>query len=181
MDGCASIEYERRSSVYKSSLTKSERTCRLASVIAGELLVFLTLIILITKKEYTHLAMCIGSFAMVWLPIIIELLFSCKMNTAMYIFGELYALSPLFGECYKLYYLTSWWDITVLNDGEEIPEDAREKIFNKFYQADESHATEGNGVGLAVVKKIVDLHGGNVSVSCADGRTAFTVSLLRKG
>jgi hypothetical protein len=79
-------------------------------VIAGELLVFLTLIILITKKEYTHLAMCIGSFAMVWLPIIIELLFSCKMNTAMYIFGELYALSPLFGECYKLYYLTSWWD-----------------------------------------------------------------------
>ena len=71
--------------------------------------------------------------------------------------------------------------ITVSNDGEEIPEDAREKIFNKFYQADESHATEGNGVGLAVVKKIVDLHGGNVSVSCADGRTAFTVSLPRKG
>ena len=71
--------------------------------------------------------------------------------------------------------------ITVSNDGEEIPENAREKIFNKFYQADESHATEGNGVGLAVVKKIVDLHGGNVSVSCADGRTAFTVSLPRKG
>ena len=110
MDGCARIGHERRSSVYKSSLNKSERTCRLASVIAGELLVFLTLIILITKKEYTHLAMCIGSFAMVWLPIIIELLFSCKMNTAMYILGEFYALSPLFGECYKLYYLTSWWD-----------------------------------------------------------------------
>ena len=55
MDGCARLGHERRSSVYKSSLTKSERTCRLASVIAGELLVFLTLIILITKKEYTHL------------------------------------------------------------------------------------------------------------------------------
>ena len=67
--------------------------------------------------------------------------------------------------------------VAVSNHGEEIGEDAREKIFNKFYQADESHAAEGNGVGLAVVKKIVDLHGGTVSVDCREGRTTFTVSL----
>ncbi len=68
---------------------------------------------------------------------------------------------------------------SVTNVGDEIPEEAREKIFNKFYQADESHATEGNGVGLAVVKRIVDLHGGSVRVDCAQGKTTFTVVLPR--
>ena len=67
--------------------------------------------------------------------------------------------------------------ISVMNQGEAIPEDKREKIFTKFYQADESHASEGNGIGLALVSKVVELHGGRVIVSCKDGVTAFTVSL----
>ena len=65
----------------------------------------------------------------------------------------------------------------ISNYGKEIPVAAREKIFGRFYQSDESHATEGNGVGLAVVKKIVDLHKGKVEVFCKDGKTTFTVSL----
>ena len=64
-----------------------------------------------------------------------------------------------------------------MNQGEAIPEDKREKIFTKFYQADESHASEGNGIGLALVSKVVELHGGRVIVSCKDGVAAFTVSL----
>jgi len=67
--------------------------------------------------------------------------------------------------------------ISVMNAGEEIPMEKREKIFNKFYQADESHTTEGNGIGLALVDKIVRLHNGRVMVNCLDGITAFTVSL----
>ena len=67
--------------------------------------------------------------------------------------------------------------VLVSNFGEPIPEESMDKIFNKFYQADESHAEEGNGVGLAVVKKIVDLHGGSVSACCTDGKTTFTVTL----
>lgn len=67
--------------------------------------------------------------------------------------------------------------VSVSNVGEPIPEKSMEHIFNKFYQADESHATEGNGVGLAVVKKIVDLHNGEVTVQCRDGKTTFAVSL----
>lgn len=53
----------------------------------------------------------------------------------------------------------------------------QERIFQKFYQADESHATEGSGIGLAIVKRVVDLHGGTVTVDSRKDRTAFTVRL----
>lgn len=45
--------------------------------------------------------------------------------------------------------------ISVSNHGKDIPKDRIAHIFNKFYQADESHSSEGNGIGLAVVKKYV--------------------------
>lgn len=67
--------------------------------------------------------------------------------------------------------------VMVTNFGSEIPEDKRNKIFNKFYQADESHAAQGNGVGLAIVKRVVDLHHGTVRVESGGGKTTFTVTL----
>lgn len=69
--------------------------------------------------------------------------------------------------------------VSVVNSGPEIPEEAREKIFNKFYQADESHSGEGNGVGLAIVKRVTQLHGGRVLVRSEKGVTEFTVELPR--
>lgn len=70
--------------------------------------------------------------------------------------------------------------VSVTNEGREIPEELREKIFSKFYQADESHSAEGSGVGLAVVKKVVDLHGGAVGVECGGGKVSFNVALPRR-
>lgn len=67
--------------------------------------------------------------------------------------------------------------VTVSNSGREIPREQFGKIFNKFYQADESHSAEGNGIGLALVKKITELHEGSVSVCSENGVTAFTVVL----
>ena len=55
-----------------------------------------------------------------------------------------------------------------------------DKIFNKFYQTDESHSAKGNGVGLAIVKKIVKLHYGNVSVKSENGETQFRVTLPKE-
>lgn len=68
----------------------------------------------------------------------------------------------------------------ISNYGDAILPEKIDKIFNKFYQADESHVVEGNDVGLAVVKKIVDLHSGHVSVKCQDGKIVFTVRIPQK-
>lgn len=68
-------------------------------------------------------------------------------------------------------------EVTVSNTGKDIEPDKIDKIFNKFYQADESHAGEGNGIGLSIVKRIVELHDGRVSVESRNGMTSFKVSL----
>ena len=52
---------------------------------------------------------------------------------------------------------------TVDDEGMGIPEESIRHIFDKFYQADNSHKQEGNGLGLALVKRIVDMLGGSIS------------------
>ncbi len=71
----------------------------------------------------------------------------------------------------------SFLRVSVANTGSMIPSDRQQRIFQKFYQADESHATEGNGIGLAIVKKVADLHGGQVWVDSGEDKTVFTVFL----
>lgn len=67
--------------------------------------------------------------------------------------------------------------VSFANAGEAIGEEARKRIFEKFYQGDTSHATEGTGLGLAIAKKIIDLHKGTITVEYLDGRNVFTVAL----
>jgi signal transduction histidine kinase len=73
-----------------------------------------------------------------------------------------------------------FYHISITNSGIEIPEEKRQKIFEKFYQADESHSSAGNGIGLSIVKYVIELHGGEVSVECKNGITTFCVT-VKKG
>lgn len=69
----------------------------------------------------------------------------------------------------------------ISDSGPGISEEAKSHIFDKFYQEDSSHKQEGNGLGLALVKKIVDLDGGEISVSNNDGGgCTFTVVLKKQ-
>lgn len=70
--------------------------------------------------------------------------------------------------------------VEISNFCKDIPPEKLDKIFSKFYQADESHAAEGNGIGLAVVKKVVDLHNGSLKVISDGGKTTFRVTLPRQ-
>lgn len=70
--------------------------------------------------------------------------------------------------------------VSIINTGSEIPPEEQRRIFGKFYQADSSHTTQGNGIGLAVVKKIVQLHKGEVQVESKNNTTCFTVKLDKK-
>lgn len=67
--------------------------------------------------------------------------------------------------------------VRIKNTGSRIPEDKLDKIFGKFYQADESHAAQGNGIGLAIVRRIVELHGGEITAASDDEGTTFEVLL----
>ena len=68
--------------------------------------------------------------------------------------------------------------VTVEDHGCGIGEKALPHIFEKFYQGDASHSTEGNGLGLALVKRIVTLCGGDILVKSEPNKGAsFTVIL----
>lgn len=69
----------------------------------------------------------------------------------------------------------------VRDHGSGIPEDAMKHIFSRFYQADSSHKQEGNGLGLALVDKILKLENGSIQVqNCSDGGCRFAVYLVNK-
>ena len=65
--------------------------------------------------------------------------------------------------------------------GDTIPRQKLDLVFEKFYRLDEarSHRTGGAGLGLAIAKEIVELHGGAITAKSDDGETTFTVVLPR--
>jgi signal transduction histidine kinase len=72
--------------------------------------------------------------------------------------------------------------VNVNNSGGPIPEEDLPYVFERFYKADKSHTRtqEGTGIGLSIVKKVLDGHGQNIWVKSSEGEgTTFTFTLKK--
>ena len=72
-------------------------------------------------------------------------------------------------------------EIVFKNKGDKIPEYKLEKIFDKFYRADESRQTNngGAGLGLAITKEIIELHNGKICAKSNDEFIEFQIELKK--
>ncbi|KJF45510.1 hypothetical protein LH29_09170 [Draconibacterium sediminis] len=69
-------------------------------------------------------------------------------------------------------------EVQVMNSGKSIPENKIKEIFDRFYQA--GSKTGGSGLGLALVKGYIDIHGGKIEVTNRNGFVCFTFSIPAK-
>lgn len=71
--------------------------------------------------------------------------------------------------------------VSITDEGIGIPPKKQKHIFDAFYQCDESHKAEGNGLGLSIVKRILELIGGNIEC-ISDGKhgTTMKINILEK-
>lgn len=67
--------------------------------------------------------------------------------------------------------------VHIINQGPPIPEDKLEKIFDKFYQVNESRQVAGNGLGLSIVRRILELLKGSIYCTSNERETRFTLEL----
>lgn len=73
---------------------------------------------------------------------------------------------------------SDWVVVTVTDTGCGMQEETLNRIFERFYQGDTSHGTEGNGLGLALVKRVIDLTKGTIDVNSIYGQgSTFTVRI----
>ena len=74
--------------------------------------------------------------------------------------------------------INGYANVSISNEGAGMDDETKKHIFEKFYQGDHSRSTEGNGLGLSLVKRILELENGDITVTSSPNEGAcFTVTL----
>ena len=89
---------------------KNEKRIKLLSTLLCEIFTLFTIIILLADRRPDRLLLTFSTLLLVALPTLTEKLFSCRICLPLYLFSQLYAIGPMLGHCWKLYYLIPIWD-----------------------------------------------------------------------
>ncbi len=138
-----------------------------------------------------QLAECLLGFERVWEEKHIELVTEIEENVIVKADPELLGLvwNNLISNAMKFTQPYGWVKVGLKRTGEDavvsvtdtgcgMTREVGDHIFDKFYQRDTSHSTEGNGLGLALVKRVIDIVGGDIAVVSEVGEgSTFTVRI----
>lgn len=91
-------------------MLKTEKWVKLGGTVVCEIFAVITIITLWAGGEPDRLALAFGTLLLVLLPTLLEKLFHCQICLPVYIFALAYAVGPMLGHCWKLYYTVPVWD-----------------------------------------------------------------------
>ncbi len=91
-------------------MRKNEKWFKLSCTALCEIFTFFTIITLLRGGEPDRLALAFGTLLLVLLPMLLEKLLYCQICLPVYLLGLAYAIGPMLGYCWKLYYTVPVWD-----------------------------------------------------------------------
>ena len=94
----------------KNVLSKKEKIGRTVLWVGLETFAIVSLICMAVDGNVMKVLMSIFTILLLMLPFVASKLFHFEMNTVFFVFCELYAIGPMLGHVYNLYYHTTWWD-----------------------------------------------------------------------
>ena len=92
------------------NLTKKEKTFRTLLWAGLEIFAVVSLIVSAINGNVMKVLMGVFTMLLLTLPFVVSKLFRFEMNVVFFVFCELYAIGPMLGHIYNLYYHTTWWD-----------------------------------------------------------------------
>ena len=91
-------------------MRKGEKIVRVVALAASEAFVVFTILWLVVREQYGRLPMAVVTLLLVAAPLVMERLLGVHIALPVFIFTLLYAVGPMLGFCYNLYYHVPWWD-----------------------------------------------------------------------
>ena len=89
---------------------KNEKWIKLAGTVLCEIFTVCTIIMLLASGEPDRLLLAFATLLLAALPMLLEKLLHCRISLPVYIFALAYAIGPMLGHCWKLYYTVPVWD-----------------------------------------------------------------------